>query len=76
MADLSLSTENIENTLREILERLERIESKMDENCYPSEESIREDFIGETEAIRKEIKAGHISKCRTTKDLFAGITDE
>ena len=76
MAGPVSSTEKIERTLHEIIDRLERIESKIDENCYPSEESIREEFIEETKAIRKEIEAGRFSKCKTAKDLFSGITDE
>ncbi len=76
MSGSSSSTKNIENTLREILDRLDRIESKIDESCYPPEESIRDEFIEETEAIRKEIRAGQFSKHRTADDLFAGISDE
>ena len=76
MTGSSASTGTLDNTLREILNRLERIESKIDENYYPPEDSIRDEFIEETEAIRREIEAGHFSKCKTAKDLFSGTTNE
>ncbi|WP_421907909.1 hypothetical protein [Methanolacinia petrolearia] len=76
MTGSSASTGTLDNTLREILNRLERIESKIDENYYPPEDSIRGEFIEETEAIRKEIEAGHFPKCKTAKDLFSGTTNE
>lgn len=76
MGGSSTSIGSIESTLREILDRLEHIESKIDENCYPPEDAIRDEFIEETEAIRKEIEAGHFLKCKNARDLFSGITDE
>jgi predicted DNA-binding protein len=45
-----------------ILNKLDRIEAKLEEMEYPPEEAIREDFIKRVEATERRIKEGKYKK--------------
>ena len=49
---------NIETLLSDIVERLERIEEKIDENVYPPESAIRLEYIKKVKTARSDIAAG------------------
>ncbi|MFH1773918.1 MAG: hypothetical protein ABH874_03040 [Methanobacteriota archaeon] len=45
-----------------ILRKLDRIETKLMEQHYPEEESIREEFVREVEAAEERVRRGNVKR--------------
>ena len=64
--DSSIDRKNIPDMLAAIITRLDRIEEKIDENSYPSEDLIKPEFITEVKKIKNDIGNG---KCHDYEDV-------
>jgi hypothetical protein len=64
--DSSIDRGNIPDMLAAIIARLDRIEEKIDENSYPSEDLIKPAFIEEIKKTKNDIGNG---KCRDYEDV-------
>lgn len=64
--DSSIDRRNIPDMLAAIITRLDRIEEKIDENSYPSEDLIKPAFITEIKKIKNDIGNG---KCSDYEDV-------
>lgn len=69
------SAPNDKKLFSAILERLDRIESKIDELTYPPEESFREDFIERVKEAESRVKAGKGLRFKDMDDFFKSVEE-
>jgi hypothetical protein len=64
---------NVMQMLADIVNRLERIEEKIDEHVYPLESAIRPEFVRQVKKVRTEIKKGKGKQYDSIDDFFKEI---
>jgi hypothetical protein len=65
--------QKVEAILADIITRLERIEEKIDENVYPSESTLKPEFVRQVKKARAEIKKGKGTSYNSADDFFKDI---
>jgi len=69
----SFKNRNIEAMFTRILSKLERIEDKLDETSYPTEEAFNSDFIERVNAANNEITKGKRLEFESMDDFLNSI---
>jgi len=69
------STSDEKKLFSAIMERLDRIESKIDELTYPSEQSFRGDFIERVEEAEKRVEAGKGLRFKDMDNFFESVEE-
>jgi len=67
------SSRKVEEMLENIINRLERIEEKIDEKVYPPESTIKPEFIQQVKKARADIKKGKGNLYNSIDDFFTEI---
>ena len=67
------SDRKVEAMLSDIVSRLERIEEKIDENVYPPESAIKQDFVRDIKKARSDTKKGKGKSYNSVDDFFREI---
>ena len=67
--------EKIELLLTDIVNRLDRIEEKIDENVYPPESSIKPEFIKRVKKAQADIAAGKGKTYKSMDDFVQAISE-
>ena len=68
-----VKNEKIELLLTDIVNRLDRIEEKIDENVYPPESAIKPEFIIKLKKAHADIKKGKWKTYNSIDDFFKEI---
>ena len=68
-----VKNEKIELLLTDIVNRLDRIEEKIDENVYPPESAIKPEFIIKLKKAHTDIKKGKWKTYNSIDDFFKEI---
>jgi hypothetical protein len=71
----SFKGHEIEIMLTKIMGKLDRIEKKLDESSYPSEETFRSDFIERVKTAEKEISKGNCLKFESMDDFLKSVEE-
>ena len=66
---------DIEMMFTKILGKLERIEDKLDESSYPSEETFKSDFIERAKTAEKEISKGKCLEFESMDDFLKSVEE-
>jgi hypothetical protein len=61
--------------LTKIMGKLDRIEKKLDESSYPSEETFRSEFIERVKIAEKEISKGNCLEFETMGDFLKSVEE-
>jgi hypothetical protein len=67
--------QQIEGMLANIIDRLERIEEKIDENVYPPESAIRPEFIRRVKKARADSKKGNGKRYESMDAFIRAISE-
>ena len=73
--DNSFKGHDIEIMLTKIMGKLDRIENKLDESSYPSEETFRSDFIERVKTAEKEISKGKCLEFESMDDFLKSVEE-
>lgn len=68
-----LPDRKVEQLLSDIVDRLERIEEKIDENVYPPESAIKPEFIKSVKKAQADIKKGKGKTYNSVEGLIIEI---
>jgi hypothetical protein len=71
----SFKGHDIEIMLTKIMGKLDRIEKKLDESTYPSEETFRSDFIERVKTAEKEISKGNCLEFERMDDFLKSVEE-
>ena len=73
--DNSFKGHDIEIMLTKIMGKLDRIEKKLDESSYPSEETFKSDFIERIKTAEKEISKGNCLEFESMDDFLKSVEE-
>ncbi len=71
----SFKDHDIEMMFMKIMGKLDKIEKKLEESSYPSEENFRSDFIERVKTADKEISKGNYLEFESMDDFLKSVEE-